>query len=173
MSVTSIWSLSAWRRTCTRSSGPTFWRKHKRSTSCTTCSRPSINFTQGSYCRAMSRYHSSCNPLWCLIVSFLMEWNSLALVQLVATVAGTVDVDMFLFLSYGMCPVRIEKYTCRCWNGFAVKSDANGVLEMIVKSDQGLLTPSSMHQWLMCIDKVWSCDSATDTSSDYCSSFYW
>lgn len=43
-----------------------------------------------------------------------MEWNSLALAQPATSVAGTIDVDIFLFLSYGMCPVHMEKYTCTC-----------------------------------------------------------
>ena len=43
-----------------------------------------------------------------------MEWNFLTLVQPPTSVARIVDADMFLLLSYSMCFVSMEKYTCMC-----------------------------------------------------------
>ena len=90
----------------------------------------------------------------------------------VASDPGAVDVYILLLLSYGICPVHMEMYTSMRRNGFAVKSEAYRVLVVTVKSYEGLLTLSSMHRWLMSIDKVSSCDRATDTSSNCCHRFY-
>ena len=54
-----------------------------------------------------------------------------------------------------------------CWNSFAIESDAYGILVVLVKSYQELLTLFNMHQWLKCVDKVWSSNRARDTSSNY------
>ena len=101
-----------------------------------------------------------------------MQWNFLTLAQPATNVPGAVDVDILLLLSYGICPVHMEMYTNMRRNGFAVKSEAYRVLVVIVKSYEGLLTLSSMHRWLMSIDKVSSCDRARDTSSNCCHRFY-
>ena len=101
-----------------------------------------------------------------------MQWNFLALAQPAASDPRAVDVYVLLLLSYGICPVHMEMYTNMRRNGFAVKSEAHRVLVVTVKSYEGLLTLSSMHRWLMSIDKVSSCDRARDTSSNCCHRFY-
>ena len=101
-----------------------------------------------------------------------MQWNFLTLAQPTASDPGAVDVYILLLLSYGIRPVHMEMYTSMHTNGFAVKSEACRVLVMAMKSYEGLLTLSSMHRWLMSIDKVLSCDRARDTSNNCCHRFY-
>ena len=101
-----------------------------------------------------------------------MQWNFLTLAQPATSDPGAFDVSVLLLLSYGICPVHMEMYTNMRRNGFAVKSEAYRVLVVTVKSYEGLLTLSSMHRWLMSIDKVSSCDRARDTSSNCCHRFY-